>query len=83
MNKPTKITQTSNILFSAGVVGVSFYCDYSWLLHGSRCYKRFVGDITGYDARSACQQHGAFLASIKDANVQSFLEKNGISLLLF
>ena len=80
MNKPPKITQISSTLFSAAVVGVSFYCEYGWLLHGSRCYKRFVGDITGYDARRACQKHGAFLASIKDASVQDFLQTNGISL---
>ncbi|XP_078315093.1 perlucin-like protein [Crassostrea virginica] len=67
------------LLFLRAVVGISFYCEYGWLRHGSRCYKRFVGDTTGYDARSACQQHGAFLASIKDANVQYFLQTNVMS----
>ncbi|XP_078315094.1 ladderlectin-like [Crassostrea virginica] len=80
MSTISKIISGLNILLVLrGVVGVSFYCEYGWLLHGSRCYKRFVGDITGYKAQSACQPHGAFLASIKDASVQTFLEKNVMS----
>lgn len=64
-------------LWIAVVIGVTFSCDYGWLLYRSRCYWRSVGEISGNNARGACRLRGAFLASVKDSGVQAFLQSRG------
>lgn len=36
-----------------------------------------MGEISGSNARGACRLRGAFLASVKDSDVQAFLQSSG------
>lgn len=36
-----------------------------------------MGEISGSNARGACRLRGAFLASVKDSDVQAFLQSRG------
>lgn len=76
------LRQTHGIIilaFLRVVIGVTFSCDYGWLLYRSRCYWRSVGEISGSNARGACRLRGAFLASVKDSDVQAFLQSRVMS----